>query len=218
MFDYKKLAVLGLGIFAVALSFFVLISKGVGSIRSLYKELADKKQEVKILKDNIETLKKVDLTMINKSEHVFMTLPDRSFVPLLISNIKSESTDKILIKTIKSENVNSGENIPGINLIYEAEAEKMENIFSFAEALQKYVPITVFNKIDISAKDGKYDIGFEAATYWAELPKDIPQVDSVVNNLTDEETKLLNEIAGYKLPTGSSLNPQGPSDRPNPFI
>ena len=101
LFDFKKLGILVLGFFLVASSFFVLAGKGFASIKKLYDDLKNENQEIRILKENIETLKKIDLAIINKSDDVFIELPNSSFVPFVISNVKTESLDKILIDNLR---------------------------------------------------------------------------------------------------------------------
>ncbi|KKQ24411.1 MAG: hypothetical protein US62_C0044G0002 [Candidatus Woesebacteria bacterium GW2011_GWA1_37_8] len=218
LFDFKKLGILVLGFFLVAFSFFVLAGKGFASIKKLYDDLKNENQEIRILKENVETLKKIDLAIINKSDDVFIELPNSSFVPFVISNVKTESLDKILIDNLRSEPLNMGETIHGISLAYEGHVDKLDNIITFAESVQKYSPITAFPSIEMNEIDGKYNVNFKVATFWSDLPTELPHIDVTVNGLTDEETKLLNEISNYKKPAKSDLNPQNPVDRPNPFI
>ena len=111
-----------------------------------------------------------------------------------------------------------GETIQGISLAYEGHVDNLDNMITFAESVQKYSPITAFPSIDMNEFDGKYNVNFKVATFWSDLPTELPHIDVAVNGLTDEETKLLNEISNYKKPAKSNLNPQNPVDRPNPFI
>lgn len=218
-FDIKRISLIAFGLVMVAAAFFALVKSGVGSVIRLFNELQTEHKEIKIIKENIATLKKVDIAVVNKTDQVFFTMPDRSLVPLVVSNLKTESTDKFKIETVRSDSTTTqNEAVDGLSLLYEGTVDEKENIVEIIDLIQKYSPLTVVERMELKETGVNYKINLRLATFWSELPTELPQLKEPVTELNEEETKLMETVSQFKRPSSSTLNPQGPVDRPNPFI
>lgn len=218
-FDFKRIALIAFGLVMVAAAFYALIKSGAGSVTRLYKELQTEHKEIKVIKENIATLKKVDIAVISKTDQVFFTMPDRSLVPLVVSNLKTESTDKFKIETVRSDSTTTqNASIEGLSLLYEGTVDEKEQIVEIVDSIQKYAPLTVVERMELKETGVNYKINLRLSTFWSELPTELPQLKEPVTELTEEETKLMDAVSQFKKPSSSTLNPQGPVDRPNPFI
>lgn len=216
--DVKRIGTIFLGLAMVLLGFVILYQTGVGSVLKLYNEMQAERKDMNLVTENIATLKKVNIAVVNKTEQVFIAMPDRSLVPLLIANMKTVSENKFVTETVRSDTTTVSDPIKGLSLIYEGNTENISSIIDVIDSVQAYAPLTAIEELSVKESSEKYKVTLQVATFWADLPTELPQIKAPVTELSDEENNLMNEVAQFKKPNNSTLNPQGPVNRANPFI
>lgn len=217
-FDLKKIGIIVAGFVGVVIAFAALVTTGIGSVKRLYGQLKDEQKQILIIKDNIQTLKKVDLAVVSKTDQVFVAMPNKPLVPLLITNLKTVSEGNFIINNIKSEAATPLDQVNGINLVCEGSVDNFLKGIEVVEKLQDYAPLTSIQELFMKTTGADdYQATITVSTFWSELPVELPRLDEPVKDLSSEEMQLVNTISQLKRPSSSNLDPQVPVDRINPF-
>ncbi len=219
VFDTRKLIMILGGFVLVVISFVILLRNGVGTVMRLYGELKNQRQEITILKENIQLIRRIDLTVMSKSDQVFVALPDRSLLPVVVANMKNISAGKLNVSTFKSEIGQAQNDINMASLVYEGDASSIEDMLGVLDSLQGYLPLTAVESLEMSSGKGSgFQVSLKIATFWSKIPSELPEINEPVKDLTDDENKLMTDLARLKRPISDVLNPLPPTDRQNPFI
>ena len=72
-------------------------------------------------------------------------------------------------------------------------------------------------KVDALKNEGLSHTKFKLSLYWSKLPSELPALTSPITSLSEEELQLLEAFKNYKQAEFTTLTPQEPQARENPF-
>ncbi|MEK7536407.1 MAG: hypothetical protein AAB559_01330 [Patescibacteria group bacterium] len=148
-----------------------------------------------LILEQVETVLPGDITFLD------VVLPSRGSVLYGLSQIKNQA----IIYNLFLSNVKSGTLIPEnagvskVTISFEAEGEE-QNVYKFLDSFSTLLPLMNIDKVSLSKSASLVRANVSINVFSAELPKKIPALTGVVNELTTKEVALLKELATYTLP------------------
>lgn len=93
---------------------------------------------------------------------------------------------------------NSG--LKRVDISFEVDGAKPD-IIEFVNKIKTISPITIVDKIKISEVNGATRANVTVKSFWADLPKTIPNLTQQVTDLTDKEEQTLMEVSLLTTPS-----------------
>lgn len=193
------------------------VKAGLGRIseqRSVLSE-AQKAQTTLTEKENI--LRDVQSLVPGHVAILANVLPEKNPGLIMISQLKNLATvSGVTLTTLKIGSENTTANIAFTDLTFDADGE-FNSLISFLDSLKTLAPLSSIASADINQLGGFASANVNLKVYFAEYPTRLPSLTEPVADLSPEENKLLETLSGLSLPTFTTLTPQEPLLRENPF-
>jgi len=167
----------------------------VRSENQLAKEKETTFQTKATILETVESVLPGDITFLD------VVLPSRGSVLYGLSQIKNQAINyNLFISNMKSGTVIPGSaGVSKVTISFEAEGEE-QNVYKFLDSFSTLLPLMNIDKVGLSKSANLVRASVSVNIFSAELPKKIPALTGVVNELTTKEITLLKELATYTLP------------------
>ena len=205
-------------IMAIIVAAVVVFKIGISQITQQIQKIKEGKEEKNVLTQKEGILSEVQENIPQTADLVLTVIPGTNSSLSAISQIKALASEKGLI--ISNLSVGSGANDEkklnkaALNFDVEGDAP---SIVDFLNSIPSVAPLMLLDSTSISTDKASSKATVSVGTYWASLPKTISAVGDEVSSLTDEEIGALEIFATLRLPIFTSLEPQGPNAREDPF-
>ena len=219
--NVKVITIPLVGIIVIVILFFATLKIGYPRITVQLEQLRNSQEKELSLSKKLNALRGIQPGVLENSNKTLMALPQSNPSAYLVSliNIFAKERSMAIKKITMLPSNTQVDNLESVQLELEIAGsdEDMLATIEFLKSFQDSLPISniVKHTYKSSSGDDGNIISFEI--YWSTLPEKIPSIDEPINNLTAEETLLLNKIISHKLPEFTSLKVSSPSDRENPF-
>lgn len=217
-------------IIVLAILFVILYVQGYKRIISYYDQYKILQKENDALSLKLEDLKKLDTSLLNKSETVIMALPSSNNSSIALSNIKNIISDnrsevtKVNLKVNETENTEkketeqeSKEKLSYADVSIEMTSLDFQSIISIFDKIYSSLPLITIKSAEFTQEKDQVRGKITFNNYWSELPTLMPKISEPIDSLNDENLGLLNEISGYQIPQASIFDPTRDDLRINPF-
>ena len=207
-------------IFIVVVIAILLANFLLGRIGELNSKSSVDLDQQSQLQQKLESLQKIDPTVLSESANAYLSLPDKNPAVYVISQLKKYASEYGV--TLTKINI-SGSGSPQAELSsasvqfgIEGEYQKVVDLI---DRLSQTAPIMSIDRVKITQSSL---IGAEAQgtlnTYWAPFPKTLPSLTESVSNLTEDELAALEVLTSLEQPSFGELPPaSSASARANPF-
>lgn len=211
---YKPLlTIILLSIFFISILFF-----GISQINSLNTKIADGKKEEINLSKKSAVLKEVENNLSNDMNFINLTIPSKNALVFAVSQIKSQSVkNNIIIGNIVTLKQVSLENKIVKNPIEVELSGSMADIYNLLRSFDKTLPIMLVESVRLDPSQSS-SVFVTFNVFSTELPKSIPAVSGMINELDNSEIELLDNLSKYLKPDFFEPKPQKNNDtRSDPF-
>jgi hypothetical protein len=181
-------------------------------------EIKELSQKIEVLDDKLEILRLIKNKILDDADMSLMALPSENpglWKMAQISKLAEENNVEISRKELSNEKASKGLRSTILLIHYKGE---LSDVLKFLENTFNMVPLTQISSVNLTVKGGKNATGdTEIEMFRASLPEKLPKLTEPIKNLTDEQEELLDTLSLLKLPEFTSLEPDPPSLRVDPF-
>lgn len=203
---------------AIIVIFIVVIAFGLNQITGLRTKIQSAQTIAKSLEQKVATLETVDTVLSGDVTFLDVVLPSKGAVLYGLSQVKNTSISQNValsgLKTGMAVPVSGG--VMKTSISFEVEGEEA-NVYSFLQAFSTMLPLMNVDKVSLNKSDSVVRATISLNVYSAEMPKRIPPVTETVKDFSNEEVKILKDVASYTLPlfVEPMINPnQAPKENP----
>ena len=216
--------ILALPLFAVLVFIFLfifVIKFGIAQITGQYKGVKETSRIERILKDKASFLRQIRGTQLEDTGVSLTAHPHNNPSVWMISHLRQlEGNFSLTSKDIRiSFNQEGSEELKKAQIDTEIEGGDIYAILDFLLSFPTLAPISRLNEVSLKQEAAKNIVSSEVkiTIYWSALPTKIPPITEPVTALSDKELKTLELVSILRPPQFTSLSPEFPVDRPNPF-
>ena len=203
---------------AVSILLFVFAAKtGIAKISEQRKGLSEARKTQGILQQKENILRQIEAAVPLQVDILANVLPEKNPALIMISQIKNlAAVSGTTITTFKIGAQNDSGDISFVDLNFDLEGGLRE-IVSFMNSIKALAPLSTINKAKINQAGGIASANVTIKVYFAGYPTKLPSLTEAASDLTEEEKSLLGTFSTLTLPTFTTLTPQEPVSRENPF-
>lgn len=180
---------------------FVVLTFGIKQINLVRTKIASIKSTEEVLSKKVLALETVSKVLSGNSTFLDIVLPSKGSVLYGLSQIKAQAVQYNLnlsgLKTGSS--VPEKEGVFKTSISFDIEGEE-QSIYLFLNSFSKLLPLMNVDKVSLSKSADVLSANVTASVFSSEFPKKIPAVTDPIKELSNEDIKLLNELANYTLP------------------
>lgn len=205
--------------FVLVILYSILLKTGLSKISTQLKAIRTAEKQVNTLTAKVELLKDLEPTLPSYVNAATLALPEKNPALLAISQLKNiAGQNAIFLEDLKISGGGQASGHSNLAVSFKLSGT-FEQIISFIEAMKSSAPIVALSDLEFSKTGGEtVYVDVKANFFWAEYPEKISSVDSPLAGLTQKETDTLQELTKLKKPLFSTLSPQSPGTRVNPFV
>lgn len=230
---------IGVLLFTVVVGF-LIVKPWWEDTQTKRNESADLKSKITNMVDKINTLSQQDKALLESySVDLEIAVPAKAHPPKIMATIENEvvkantSLKNIQFSGVSSEATTTGdENNAGQSILVQVSLQgEVFQIANLLKNLQEVKPLLKIMGVTIASGvasgddesqgiSGSKTVGFSIEAPFKELPSTIASESTVINEVTDSERDLIDQIIGYVSLYQSGGGPVGDlyqSGRPNPF-
>lgn len=218
---FKDIKFLSIPLIKLTVMLFVTVitlSLGLNKINQTRAKLNEIKLENTKLNQKLSILNSISEVLSSDMNFLNLALPVKSSALYGISQLKNlASQNNLSITNIKSSNPTSLEgDIFKTTISFDIAGSEIDT-FSFFEILTKVLPIMNYTKVKFTIHDNILETNLAVEVYSSSLPKLIPSVTTVANDLTKSEIDLFEELKTYKMPEFTTPTVQEFPAKESPF-
>lgn len=215
--DIRKLAIPLISLIGIFFCIFIVGKVGFNKITSQKIEIEKTEKNIIILSQKQEILLKVEETLSSDIKFFSLALPDSNPSLSVIYQIKTFSLENgVFFEDIKSGGESKLQNYSKVDLKFDLTGD-LNGILSFLKLTETFAPIVTVEKLELSQSSGTHKGSIALKGYWAPFPEKIPAVTQPIGDFTEDELKIITKISNLSVPQFSSVYPQEPTSRENPF-
>lgn len=190
----------------------------LGKINLIRAKIGESQKSEKLLNTKVNILQNVDSIIPSDISFIDLALPSKGVVIYGMSQVKNQASALGLLisdlKTGSASQINSG--VSKVTISFDVEGEE-QAVYDYLELFSKLLPLMKVDKVDISKINGVATASTTVSVFSGELPTKIPSLTTPVTDLTNDETKILNEILGFKQPQFILSSPNSETPKEDPF-
>jgi len=200
----------------------IIVALIVGQIG--YGKISEQNSQIKSLKSDItklttkeSVLQKVEENVENQVDSVTMALPDSNPAIIVVSQLRGLAGEWMMLLdniTVSGESKDKQMNAATVNFDVDGDLTMM---LSFMTRLETLSPIVKIQTLKISTSDEIARATASVRSYWSEYPTKLPAISEPVNELTEKQIGLMNQILQLKIPQFYTITPSSPVERADPF-
>jgi len=204
--------------FLVSIILFIFgLRTGIAKISEQSSTLNEARKTQGVLQQKESLLRQIETEVSSQVDVLANVVPEKNPALIMISQIKNLAlVSGVTITTFKIGAQNDAGMVSFVDLSYDADGA-LTSIIPFLNTVKTLAPISTIDTAKINQQGGVASANVRIRVYFAGYPTKLPSLTEVVNELTDEEEGLLDTLSGLTLPVFSTLNPQEPTVRENPF-
>lgn len=181
---------------------------------------AERKKD-SLLQAKLDTISKLDSGGFLKSEGVLIALPESNPATTVFAILRTFSNNKeITLTKVEVKTASGITEVHANEIELEFNAADLPSLFTFLESLSASAPITTVNELNLQGLKDE-TLGFDATMkltiYWSGFPTKLPSITEPITDLTDDEKRVLSLISSLNQPIFSTLIPEVPKERTEPF-
>jgi len=203
----------------VALAFY-LVNFTISNVPPKISALSEARKTKKILEEKLEILKSAEVSAVEQVAILQTALPVKSSGPVVIGLAKDYAiVGNLNVISFNLKTADSvGEEVKMIPLSLDlADSQDINSIITYLNTFKNVNPITTIESFELQRTPTGYETSIVLNTYEAPLPEKIPSVTEPVGRLSQNEEELMNRISGFTSPQFTTLLPEPPVIREDPF-
>lgn len=181
----------------------------------------DLNSQATILEQKLTSLQQLGQTSEIQSQLALVAYPPDNAIAAVISQIKLlAQNNQVSIITLTAASAEDPITLTNYSNIELRASGEYPSLKAFVEQMSKSLPIINVEELRISASAlVGYELTASVRSYWSPLPQTLPNIAQALDNLTEDEVNLLNQLSEFTQPTFVNLEPQLPEGgRTDPFI
>lgn len=204
--------------FLVSIILFIFgLRTGIAKISEQSSTLNEARKTQGVLQQKESLLRQIETEVSSQVDVLANVVPEKNPALIMISQIKNLAlVSGVTITTFKIGAQNDAGMVSFVDLSYDADGA-LTSIIPFLNTVKTLAPISTIDTAKINQQGGVASANVRIRVYFAGYPTILPSLTEAVNELTDEEEGLLDTLSGLTLPVFSTLTPQEPTVRENPF-
>jgi hypothetical protein len=214
----RQTAIAAAPLLIVIILFIFVGNFGISKVLGLRGQIQSSEALQATLTQKLTILQTLSATAASGSTFALNALPDTNPAISTIGQLKILALQEgIILSGIKSSggvSATSGMNEASITFSADGALPK---ILSFLNDTTKVAPIIIVDRIAMSESLGTIRAEIGVKSYWADLPKTIPSIDSPVTDLTASEKATLSKITALTQPIFAQAPASQGGINPNPF-
>lgn len=215
----RKIPVKSLLILLGFITLFALVAKfSLKQITDLRGKVTIAQKDQKILAEKLSALDKFENEYSQSSQPISLVLPSKNPSMLALSQIKRLAVDNglLLSNTQSSSDLKDKNQIRSIRIGFELEGERLA-VLNFIKEIENMAPISSVEEVKLNEIASTAKAKVSLITFFSPLPEKIPALTEPVNDLTPEETEILNQVLNLRQPPFSEAMPSETQVRGDPF-
>jgi Tfp pilus assembly protein PilO len=169
-------------------------------------------KENTVLTQKVKLLSSVATNVQDGANLVTITLPESNSSLAVVSQIKLTALEnELVIGNLKSgAEVKDSSGLSRADISFEIDGAKTK-IIDYLNSLTKVAPIIVVDKVKLSETENGARASVTVKAFWTALPKTLPSINQSINDLTEKEIQVLDDIGTLRQPqfVGSSVETSG---------
>ena len=207
---------LGYLLAALLISLFGL-KTGLGRLGEQSRVLSEAKKTQSILQQKESLLRQREAEVSSQIDILANVIPEKNPALTMITQLKNLAlVNAVFLTSFKIGSQNDSGAVSFVDLNFDAEGG-VSSLVTFLSSLKGLAPLSAIDKAKLNQLGGTGAVNVSTRVYFAPYPQKLPSLTEAINDLTDEEKSLLDSLSSLTLPTFTTLTPQEPSIRENPF-
>lgn len=207
---------LGYLLAALLISLFGL-KTGIGKLGEQSRVLSGAKKTQSTLQQKESLLRQMQTEVSGQIDILANVIPEKNPALTMITQLKNLAlTSGITLTSFKIGSQNDSGAVSFVDLSFDVEGG-VSSLVTFLNSLKTLAPLSAIDKAKMNQLGGIASVNVSLRVYFAAYPQKLPSLTEAINGLTPEETDLLGSLSALTLPTFTTLSPQAPSLRENPF-
>ena len=197
---------------------FLTISIGYNQVKNIISKTEASKKVETTLNEKISILENVTRVISGDTTFLDVVVPSKAATLYGLSQIKNQGQiNGVIISNVKTGTLTPDKNgLSKAPISFDAEGSE-ESLYTFLQSFTRVLPLMNIESVKISNTGSIAKATVALTVFSAELPKTIPSVTSVTNDLTPEELSQLKDLATYTLPIFIEPKPIEVSPKEDPF-
>lgn len=211
-------------LFALIVLYFVLYSQGFKRIIKFYGQYQTLNKQKETMALKLEELKKLDSTLLSKSDTVVIALPQSNDSSVALSNVRNVFSDseiivsKINLNSNEAEEKESAKEKLSYSIIdLELSLTDFEDLLISLDRIYSSLPLIIVNSAELTKSNIDIKGKISLSNYWSQIPTVIPDIKEPIVKLSESEIKFLNEISTFETFQSSEFETTRDDGRVNPF-
>ena len=188
--------------------------------------------KIKTLNNNVKSASKVESILKEKEQELITyqgqldsyvdisagVLPEKNPALLVVTQLKKIALENnIFLEDLKisSQQVVKGE-ISDLKVNFKAMGVQGE-VFNFLKTTKTVSPILKLDNLDFSSASGTASADVRLLSFFARFPENLPPMADPIQKLSENDLENINSLSTLTTPSFTSLSPNGPFERENPF-
>jgi len=198
----------------------IVVNTGFKQIMDVRKKLADARVQETSLTSKLDTLQKGQSSFESLSDLSAVAIPEKSPAAVVTSQVKSLGVSAKVVVTDVSVTTQAIAESALQNLEVKVAFEgDLIKALDYLSSLNLFLPLSIIDEIALSRETDSVSAEVQLTAFFAPFPTSLPPITSAIQDLTDEEKKLLGSFASYSQPTFSQVEfvPGEPYERTDLF-
>lgn len=198
--------------------FFVVGNFGISKISAIRSQIKTAQTENNTLTQKVSILETVSATSADTSGAAATALPDSNTSLAVVSQVKNLAVlNTVLLSNIKSSaETKDASGLSKVDVSFDL-AGTRQQVETYLGAISGLAPVMVVNSIKMNEAGGGLLTNVVVSSFWSELPKTMPAMTEVVNDLTSDEKAVLSKVEALQPPSFSAVPPSQTGGKANPF-
>ncbi len=216
--DFKIILKTALPLIGTILVFVMILKFGLGKVSEVRLKVNEARKVQTALTQKLNLLEQTSDDILSSSNDSLLALPESNPSLAVISQLKRLSSERgMFITNIKtSGEISDKTGLKRVDVTFDIEGSR-PLIIEFLQSIEKIAPISAVEKIKVNEAGGLTRGNIIVKSFWEELPKKLPSLAEIINELTADEKLTLSQISALIKPAFIEVLPSTSSGRSDPF-
>lgn len=203
--------------FLAVLLFILAVKVGLDRINDQRQKVLEGRRIENTLVAKEALLREVEVDISGFVDSASSAVPEKNPALVMLSQLKNLAlVNGLTLTTFKVASETQAAGLGSVDVSFDIDGT-LPATLSFLKSLSTIAPISTIEKVKVNTASQVASSNITIRVYFAEYPAKLPSLTEAVNNLTEEERKLLDMLSGLTQPVFTSLTPQPASGRVTPF-
>lgn len=195
----------------------IFLLRTVGSIRRDITRLSEERDVL----EGRETVLRSSVQQVNAfSDTALLALPDTNPGLVLSSQFRTRALElglEIVELNVSDRAVAGSEDLEAVNLNAEVSGD-YELVVELLSFMSRSLPLANLERVQLESEFGGDTAAISMIGFWAPLPRELPEITSPLDGLSDSEVQVLDRLSGFSEPALFRLPPPSETvSSGNPF-